>query len=151
MKIPIGPLLIIKYGSVTTIGPVALVGTLALGWYLFGWSTEEPPGLRITAKRFFGRVTLLELDRNGDGVPDARAEYSWSPPYVHHTEPQRKILDNNFDGIWDTWIVPIAEDPDGFPFCRYEVDTDLDGSPDVEFIESDPYAGNERLRALRGV
>ncbi|MCP4603624.1 MAG: hypothetical protein GY847_24415 [Proteobacteria bacterium] len=128
----------------------ATLGALALGWYLFGWSTEGPPGMRITAKRYFGRITLFEIDRNGDGVPDARAEYSWSHPYVHHTLPQRNVLDNNFDGIWDTWIIMIAENLHEFPLCRYEVDTDLDGLPDVEFIESDPYAGNERLRSLRG-
>ncbi len=131
-------------------GLVVLMGTLALGCYLFGWSTDDSLDMRITAKRFFGRITLLEIDRDGDGVTDAISEYSWSHPYGHQTDPQRDVLDNNLDGVWDTWIVTIAENPGKFPLRRYEVDTDLDGSPDVEFIESDPIAGNEKLRSLRG-
>ena len=106
--------------------------------------------MRITSKRFVGCITLAEIDRNGDGVPDARAEYSWSHPYPHHSEPLRTVLDNNLDGVWDTWIILIAENPGRFPVSQYQADTDLDGLPDVEFIESDPFAARDRLRSLRG-
>ena len=126
------------------------ISTLAY-WWLFGWKSTPGPllGSTATATRFFGRVTRLKCDLNGDGQTDEVWTFSWREP-LGHAQPTQIVSDQNFDGRWDTWITPEEGPSDSFPLRRYRADTTGDGHPDIEFVEADPRVARQRLVESRG-
>lgn len=128
---------------------LAVLGFLALPWWLFGWSTYDQTDTTIKMYRFFGRTTAVEIDWTSDGVVDARSEFSFRNPARHHTPAVRSLRDDNGDGLWDVWITPLEVCYDGFAESEYSVDTDFDGVADESFRSRDPTGANVRIISVR--
>jgi len=116
----------LKRSFIALIVAVVLAGT---GWWLFGWDTVDNSALGLLrARRFFGRVTIIEGDTNRDGKINTRLVGNWSDPLNRtHARWREQWDDRNHDGNWDTWLINDNNS------VTYRVDTDLDGKPDFEF------------------
>ena len=136
---------------------VALIIIAGLYWWLFGWTSADNPSLGMFCyKRFFGRVTIVDLDSNRDGKPDARVKYTWNDPYKGIVDGICVLAgvpvleDRDFDGRWDTWTVNLGPDDDGNCIYEFKVDTSGDGKPDWRFTSVDSVKAYQDIRDRRG-
>lgn len=127
------------------------VASVAVAWWLFGFSKDRDELLTTTRYRLFGRVVRIDTDFKNDGVVDSSLRYTWRNPARHHEDPRIIFSDHDADGRWDLWIVPGGKDAAGFPLATFRVDTDRDGRADWTFV--DQYASERtyaRISAGRG-
>ncbi len=137
------------------LGTLAIVS--ALGWWLFGWSTEHNLALgKFTHQRFLGRVTTVYLDSNGDGRPDAKASYPWDEPFQGVVDGvcvnQGVVLaeDRDFDGRWDVWSTNLGRSQPSGCIHEFKVDTNGDGEADWSFRTADSVAAYDEIADRRG-
>lgn len=134
-----------------------LFAVTAIGWWLFGWSSEDNPALGVfTYQRCFARTTTILLDSNRDGSPDARVSYSWSDPYDGVLDGlcvglgARMAEDRDFDGRWDVWTRNLGPAVAYGCLIEYRVDTTGDGEPDWSFRTTDSMQAYNDIAAKRG-
>ena len=108
----------------------------SVGWWLFGWETSEHPSFGLTtAKRWFGRYTVLQHDSDHSGKPDSEVIWPWTEPLNHAEGPcgdaswLRSREDRNLDDTWDMWISrPDRSDP-----CRILLSADMNGDGTADY------------------
>jgi hypothetical protein len=134
-----------------------LLAITAVGWWLFGWSTEDNVALGVfTYQRFFARTTTVLLDSNRDGRPDARVSYSWNDPYegivdgVCVGSGTQMAEDRNFDGRWDVWTRNLGPASSQGCLIEFSVDTTGDGEADWSFRTTDSLQAYNDIAAKRG-
>jgi hypothetical protein len=111
---------------------LGIAAAIVLAWWMFRSTRTTTGRSTVTARRVFGRVTRLDLDRDGNGRAEEQWLYSWRHPAVHHELPYRIRLDQDQDGRWDTWITPENQHDLG-TFAMYSADLNSDGKPDWSF------------------
>jgi len=109
---------------------------LGCAWWLGGWRVLAKPASPYQLGRsVFGRVTMVENDRNGDGLRDEQIFFPWDHPYEGSCSSafiyKEGRQDRDFDGNWDVWIYPNWADPSA---TIVEVDLIGDGKPDHVFV-----------------
>jgi hypothetical protein len=130
----------------------AIVGSMPLSYWLFGWRAANLPSVGfVTYHRFLGRATVTTVDADRDGRIDGRYEYRWrEPATAPGARPWRYAEDRDRDGRMDLWVTELGPNADGEPELRFDVDTDRDGEPDWSFRTLDSLSGYQAVAERRG-